>query len=72
MSRWGMRSCREAALLLTQAEYQALPVGDRAPLLVHLALCARCRRYAEQQRLISLATARWRADSGTDENGPPG
>jgi hypothetical protein len=66
MSWFGLLNCREAALLMTRSEYEPLPTTPAVGLRVHLGLCRHCRAFREQQRLMSQATQRWRAQNDPD------
>ncbi len=63
-----MRSCREAALLLTRAQHDKLDFADRIGLRIHLLQCKRCRRFEQQQKLITQAMGRWRNYTDTDDS----
>jgi hypothetical protein len=53
-------SCREASLLLSQAQDRALTLAERAKLRLHLAVCEACSRYARQIAFLREAMRRYR------------
>jgi len=47
-----MLSCQAATALMEKKLREKLSLGERAKLAVHNALCAACRHYGQQSRLI--------------------
>ena len=45
-------SCRDAALLISQATDRQLPPWDRAAVRLHLSICRPCRRFRGQLSLL--------------------
>jgi anti-sigma factor RsiW len=54
-------SCQELAELITDYLDGALPRGQRARFVFHIAGCRNCRRYVEQMRATIAITGRLRA-----------
>lgn len=55
-----MISCEEATQLMNTGEYQRLHWRKRALLSLHLLLCADCRQYYRQNKLISAIFGSWK------------
>jgi hypothetical protein len=59
-------NCREATRTLSEAQERKLPLGERALLKLHLALCQSCHRYGEQLRFLRAAVRSGYARQGDD------
>lgn len=53
-----MLSCREATRLMSEQLDRELPVGERAKLSVHLAICSGCRNFRRQMDFLRQACTR--------------
>ena len=62
MFRWltHMVSCKEATLLLSQAQDRPLDRGERLKLRLHLVACRACSRFARQLVVMRSALSRLR------------
>lgn len=52
-----MPSCRDVTRLATALDEGALPWSERLLLRLHLMMCAHCRRYVAQLRLVRRQAA---------------
>jgi hypothetical protein len=55
-----MASCKEASLLLSEAEDRRLTLVERLRLRAHLALCDACTRFAAQIAFLRRAMQSYR------------
>jgi hypothetical protein len=53
-------SCKEASLLLSEAEDRRLSMVERVKLRIHLALCDYCTRFSQQLAFLRTAMRRYR------------
>ena len=53
-------SCREVTTLALRAQDEALPLGDRLGVRLHLCICKACTRFKKQVELMQRATQQWR------------
>ncbi|MEP6939615.1 MAG: zf-HC2 domain-containing protein [Rudaea sp.] len=53
-------NCQQASRLLSQAEDEALPLGRRLRLRLHLVYCDACRTVSRQLTSLRLAMRAWR------------
>jgi hypothetical protein len=53
-------SCKEASLLLSEAEDRRLSLVERLKLRLHLALCDYCTRFSQQLAFLRAAMRRYR------------
>jgi len=60
--------CQDVSRLLSRAQDESLPAGERARLRLHLILCETCRNVDEQLQFIRRAMGRL----GKDDAPPPG
>lgn len=54
-------TCQKAAALMLAREDRALPLGERAALRLHLAICAACPPFERQLLTMRNAMKQWRA-----------
>jgi hypothetical protein len=54
-------SCKEASLLLSEAEDRRLSMLERLKLRVHLSLCDACTRFAQQIAFLRKAMKTYRS-----------
>jgi hypothetical protein len=50
-----MRTCKEAAALMSKAERSRLPTGEWFGLHLHLLICSLCRGHRRNNRILSRA-----------------
>jgi hypothetical protein len=55
-------SCKEASLLLSQAEDRRLRLVERVQLRLHLAVCDACTRFSQQIAFLRIAMRRYAND----------
>ena len=60
-----IRTCREVTALALRAEDEALPLGDRLAVMLHLPICKACTRFKAQLGLMRAASQQWRRYSET-------
>jgi hypothetical protein len=53
-------TCQHASRLLSQAQDETLPLGQRLRLRLHLAYCDACTNVSRQFATLRLAMQRWR------------
>ena len=53
-------SCQQASRLLSQAQDDVLPLGQRLRLRLHLAYCDACTNVSRQFALLRSAMRNWR------------
>ncbi len=58
-------SCKEASLLLSQAEDRRLTLVERVQLRLHLAVCDVCTRFAHQLAFLRVAVRRYADEPGS-------
>ena len=56
-------SCKEASLLLSQAEDRRLSWLERLQLRLHLSLCDACTRFSRQIAFLRTALRRYASDA---------
>jgi len=54
-------SCKEASLLLSEAEDRRLSLLERVKLRLHLSVCDACTRFSQQIAFLRKAMQRYRA-----------
>lgn len=54
-----MLNCKEVTHLLSEAQDRKLPLAERIPLQLHLAVCVGCRNFNKQLDFLRLATRRY-------------
>jgi predicted anti-sigma-YlaC factor YlaD len=64
-----MYSCRRAAELSSRAQEGPLPWTQRARLAMHLAMCAGCRNFSKQIKMLRTIARRLPEALGRDERG---
>lgn len=64
-----MRSCREAARLISEREERPLGWGESLALRLHLRICDACPRFERQVRVMREAMAQWRRDRDAGDDG---
>jgi len=64
-----MLNCKQATELTSQPEAMPLPLGRRVALRLHLMICNRCRRYAQQLNFIQQVSARLQAKTEHSNEG---
>ena len=57
-----MVSCKEASLLLSQAEDRRLSLLEQLKLRLHLSLCDACTRFSKQVAFLRMAMQRYAHD----------
>ena len=63
------RSCREVTRLVLESEDRELNATERAALQMHWGICAACRKFRDQAKLMRDAVSRWRSYRDDDESG---
>lgn len=53
-------SCKEASLLLSEAEDRRLTLVERVKLRLHLSVCEACTRFSQQIAFLRKAMKRYR------------
>jgi len=53
-------TCQHASRLLSQAQDETLPLGQRLRLRLHLAYCDACTNVSRQFTALRMAMQRWR------------
>ena len=51
-------NCKELSFLISVERERGLSLGERARMRLHLGVCAGCRRFRRQMRLLQEALAR--------------
>ncbi len=54
-----MLSCKEVTHLLSEAQDRKLPLTERMPLEIHLAMCKGCRNFKSQMQFLRQACKRY-------------
>jgi hypothetical protein len=53
-------SCKQASMLLSQAQDRPLNFAERLRLRAHLVICKRCQRVSRQLEFLRIAVQRYR------------
>ena len=57
-----MLNCKQATHLMSEAQDRPLPLREKLPLQLHLAMCQGCRHFGRQLDFLRLASRSLKAD----------